>query len=92
MMRNVSCALLCLLLGTAIVFAHHSVAAEFDVNKPIEFTGTVKAHRVGEPARLDAGGSEEPRWIAFRFTGWKLARPSAFTGRDGERTPRSPGW
>ena|SRR5688572_21960201 len=42
MMRNVSCALLCLLLGTAIVFAHHSVAAEFDVNKPVEFTGTVK--------------------------------------------------
>ena len=45
MIRNVSCGLLaviCLLLATATVFAHHSVAGEFDVNKPIQFTGTVK--------------------------------------------------
>lgn len=32
-----------LLLATATVVAHHSVSAEFDTNKPIEFSGTVKA-------------------------------------------------
>lgn len=32
-----------LLLATATVFAHHSQSAEFDRNKPIEFTGVVKA-------------------------------------------------
>ena len=32
-----------LLLATANVLAHHSQSGEFDVNKPIEFTGTVKA-------------------------------------------------
>ncbi|HYR84378.1 MAG TPA: DUF6152 family protein [Terriglobia bacterium] len=31
------------LLSTAVVFAHHSQSGEFDQNKPIEFTGTVKA-------------------------------------------------
>ena len=45
MKRNAYCALLAgisLLLGEATVVAHHSFDAEFDVNSPIEFTGTVK--------------------------------------------------
>ena len=45
MKRNVYCALLAgisLLCGAAAVAAHHSFAAEFDIDSPIEFTGTVK--------------------------------------------------
>ncbi len=32
-----------LLLATTAVFAHHSQSAEFDRDKPVEFTGVVKA-------------------------------------------------
>jgi hypothetical protein len=32
----------CIVLTTAVVFAHHSQSGEFDRSKPIEFTGTVK--------------------------------------------------
>ena len=32
-----------LLLGTMTAVAHHSVSAEFDNNKPVEFAGVVKA-------------------------------------------------
>src|SRR6476659_315711 len=32
-----------LLAVTASAAAHHAVAAEFDSNKPIKFTGTIKA-------------------------------------------------
>ena len=32
-----------LLLATGAVFAHHSQSAEFDRDKPVEFTGVVKA-------------------------------------------------
>jgi hypothetical protein len=45
MKRYAYCALLVgisLLLGASTVVAHHSFAAEFDSNSPIEFTGTVK--------------------------------------------------
>ncbi len=45
MKRIAYCALLAgisLLWGAATVVAHHSFAAEFDSNSPIEFTGTVK--------------------------------------------------
>ena len=45
MKRNAYCALLAgvsLLLGAATAVGHHSFAAEFDANSPIEFTGTVK--------------------------------------------------
>ena len=45
MTRNFSGAFLLvggLLLATVTGFAHHSQSAEFDRNKPIEFTGTVK--------------------------------------------------
>jgi len=46
MKRRTYCALLAgislLLWGATTGSAHHSVAAEFDENSPIEFTGTVK--------------------------------------------------
>ena len=35
-------AVVAMLIGTATARAHHSVSAEFDTTKPIEFTGTVK--------------------------------------------------
>ena len=35
-------AVVALALGAATVRAHHSVAAEFDVNKPVTFKGTIK--------------------------------------------------
>jgi len=35
-------AVIAMLIGAATARAHHSVAAEFDTNKPIEFKGTIK--------------------------------------------------
>ena len=35
-------ALVTMVLGVATARAHHSVAAEFDASKPIEFKGTIK--------------------------------------------------
>ena len=44
--RLVTCLAVLAAFGTVVaptsVLAHHSVSAEFDTNKPIEFTGTVK--------------------------------------------------
>ena len=45
MVRRVSVlfvAVVALVLGAATARAHHSVAAEFDVNKPVTFKGTIK--------------------------------------------------
>jgi hypothetical protein len=48
-MRTLSCSvyrngltpLLCILLGTSVLSAHHSFAAQYDADKPITLTGTV---------------------------------------------------
>jgi hypothetical protein len=40
--RSAMLAAVAALLATVPAFAHHSVSAEFDTAKPIEFTGTVK--------------------------------------------------
>ena len=49
LMRTLSCSvyrngltpLLCILLGTSVLSAHHSFAAQYDADKPITLTGTV---------------------------------------------------
>jgi hypothetical protein len=41
MMRTMLCSVLGILLGTAVLSAHHSFAAQYDADKPITLSGTV---------------------------------------------------
>ena len=57
---------LCLAGAAVSVAAHHAFAAEFDANKPVEFTRHRHEDGVDQPARLDAYGREEARRQASR--------------------------
>jgi hypothetical protein len=73
------------LLAVAPAFAHHSVSAEFDTSKPIEFTGTVKKVEWTNPHIYTRRRDQEPdgKMVVYRVEG---GAPNALYRRGGART------
>jgi len=68
-MRNAfsSSAVACLSLWSAPVFAHHSLAAEFDINRPIRLEGVVERMEFSNPhswlhLEVTTASGEKQKW------------------------------
>ncbi len=74
-----------LLLTTIRGSAHHSFAAEYDVNKPVKVSGTVTEFTWTNPhAWLYIDGKDESGKIAI--WGFEMGSPNGLTGRGWKRT------
>ena len=89
MKTSVIVGLLAVLVSTP-AFAHHSVSAEFDQNKPVTFTGTVTKIEWTNPHIYTHVEVKEPdgRVVEYRVEG---GPPNALYRAGGRKDTRKPG-